>query len=255
MKHEEAVEIQLSKYVTVKNRSMVLDGYQKAQKIAKELDIKSYVGKSILLTVPSSLTSATPSFLRGILSPLIRAQGSEKTCIFVSSTNENMCLSLSDFWEEEDIREAKREKEKARKEGLGKWSKPMPFLIPDIGTVIRLKEDWKFRLHTESRNNALLKALGLPAGGYNYETRTYNHDIHDVIIKAGSILKVDRIYIRKGVGEYSSLTFNIQKGKGSQAVCNSNEKTFKSKGARFWAKLSDVNNMIVEVDTATLTDN
>jgi len=50
-----------------------------------------------------------------------------------------------------------------------------------------------------------------------------------VTLGVGIILKVDRIYIRKGKGmsDFSSLTFYIKNGP--------------YKGARFWAKLNDVN--------------
>ena len=50
---------------------------------------------------------------------------------------------------------------------------------------------------------------------------------YPVTMEASTSLKIDRIYIRKGGAEYSSLTFWVKSGP--------------YKGARFWAKLSDVN--------------
>jgi len=46
-------------------------------------------------------------------------------------------------------------------------------------------------------------------------------------LKAGTILEVDRIYIRKGAEDFSSVTFKIR---GNKVL-------------RFWAKLQDVNNI------------
>ena len=77
----------------------------------------------------------------------------------------------------------------------------------------------------------------------------------EVTFKAGSMFKVDRVYIRKGVSDYSSLTFNAVKGKDTIAVYNGKEFVMAKKGARFWAKLSDVNNIVVEVDQSTLAEN
>lgn len=63
----------------------------------------------------------------------------------------------------------------------------------------------------------------------NYQTCT---------LPKGTQLKIDRIYIRKGQDEYSSITFYIE---------DCPDKTFKpKKKIRFWVKLSDVNNIIFE---------
>lgn len=61
-------------------------------------------------------------------------------------------------------------------------------------------------------------------------------------LDAGTILRVDRIYIRKGIGEYDSLTFCIDD-------CPDKELVTKKKGGtaarqiRFWARLDNVNTM------------
>ncbi|MDD3988210.1 MAG: hypothetical protein PHC93_04580 [Candidatus Omnitrophica bacterium] len=70
--------------------------------------------------------------------------------------------------------------------------------------------------------------------------KQYENTLHigkecmEVPLIAGTILKVDRIYIRKGKGmsDFSSLTFYIKNGP--------------YKGARFWAKLNDVNQIKFE---------
>jgi len=50
-----------------------------------------------------------------------------------------------------------------------------------------------------------------------------------VTLKAGQALSIDRVYIRRGASDFSSITFNyLGAPKGSGRV-------------RFWAKLADVN--------------
>ena len=51
----------------------------------------------------------------------------------------------------------------------------------------------------------------------------------EVTLKVGQVLSVDRVYIRRGASDFSSITFNyLGTPKGSGRV-------------RFWAKLADVN--------------
>lgn len=54
-----------------------------------------------------------------------------------------------------------------------------------------------------------------------------------IMISAGAVLSVDRIFIRKGMDDWSSLTFFLKELPGV---------TFKKK-PRFWAKLHDCNNI------------
>jgi hypothetical protein len=58
----------------------------------------------------------------------------------------------------------------------------------------------------------------------------YGKAIKDVTLAAGTGLRVDRIYVRKGIADFDSLTF---------VVTDSPQKVLK--GKRFWAKLADVN--------------
>jgi hypothetical protein len=61
-------------------------------------------------------------------------------------------------------------------------------------------------------------------------TQLIENNCLDYTLPAGTVLKVDRIYIRKGKGmsDYSSVTFYATIGK---------------KKYRFWSKLADVNNI------------
>lgn len=62
-----------------------------------------------------------------------------------------------------------------------------------------------------------------------------------ITLPAGTVLAVDRIYIRKGASDYSSITF-YAKGLGESEITNRwSGKTTKWKAQRFWAKLSDCN--------------
>lgn len=60
-----------------------------------------------------------------------------------------------------------------------------------------------------------------------------------VTLPKDTVLKVDRIYIRKGVSEYSSITFYVWDEPGPVPAKP-------KKKARFWAKLYDCNNINFE---------
>lgn len=66
-----------------------------------------------------------------------------------------------------------------------------------------------------------------------------------VILTEGTLLKIDRIYIRKGASDFSSITF-YAKGLDEVTIHGShwsldNKKATKYKAQRFWAKLVDCN--------------
>ena len=69
----------------------------------------------------------------------------------------------------------------------------------------------------------------------------------EVTFPAGTVLAVDRIYIRKGSSDYSSITF-YAKGLGESEVTNRwSGRTTKWKAQRFWAKLQDCNQIEFEL--------
>lgn len=145
--------------------------------------------------------------------------------------------------------------------------------IPSVSDTVTLAKDWTFRLYHEYRNDSLRDKVGLttknmrPAGWKNSRgedvmrqcidlipadqfkptkivleyspTARYGNDPMALIrLPKGTQLKVSRVYIRAGAREYNSITFTI-------AACP--DKTIK--GARFWAKLVDVNDMVIEDGT------
>jgi hypothetical protein len=62
-----------------------------------------------------------------------------------------------------------------------------------------------------------------------------------ITIPAGSILKVDRIYIRKGAKDFSSITFYVRGfGEITRTEIWTKRKSTR-KSLRFWAKLADCN--------------
>lgn len=126
--------------------------------------------------------------------------------------------------------------------------------IPEIGDLITLNKDWTFSLYPEYRNDKLGIKLGICEKDPAFTTIKFNRwldddgkslgnfhcadwdsetqswvwkKVYSVTFGAGTELRVDRIYIRKGNKDYSSISFWIKNGP--------------YKGARFWAKLSDVN--------------
>ena len=80
----------------------------------------------------------------------------------------------------------------------------MQFYIPEISDEIRLLADWHFDLHNEDRNDSLAKFLKT---GQDRTNRYPALPPVPIVIPAGSILIIDRIYIRKGSSEFSSITF------------------------------------------------
>lgn len=110
----------------------------------------------------------------------------------------------------------------------------MRLFVPTTGTKLCLEKDWEFSLFYEHRNADLIKSFNLYPNNILDSWRWY-YDNKDrsskVILPKGTVLIVDRIYIRKNAKEYDSLSFIIRKEKGAKIY------------GRFWAKLIDVNNI------------
>jgi hypothetical protein len=149
--------------------------------------------------------------------------------------------------------------------------------IPEISDQMTLAEDWTFALHPEYRNKDLGSFFGYdisrgwPAtwipkvietpivpptdlDGYISKARADKMNNLTVTIPKGTILQVDRIYIRKGSSDYSSITF-YAKNLGEVETTRHTysgigilpaKKKVKKKALRFWAKLSDCNTIVFE---------
>ena len=121
--------------------------------------------------------------------------------------------------------------------------------VPTIGMRFQLSKDWTFRLYDEHRNRTLILKVGLDkhpkVGTWDYAYRKMD-PLADVTMPKGLVLTVDRIYVKKGAGAYDSLTFQI--GKKNQTFSKAKMKEYGNLcGARFWAKLGDVNQICCKV--------
>lgn len=138
----------------------------------------------------------------------------------------------------------------------------MKLFIPEIGTVLKLEADWEFSLFVETRNEALVTASDFPRDttyrwslaptskeapknvGWEKQASWSAEWRKNFILPAGSILTVDRIYIRKGVKDFSSLSFNLNRKSVNADHSKFAKNLATQKGrCRFWAKLADVNNI------------
>jgi hypothetical protein len=71
----------------------------------------------------------------------------------------------------------------------------------------------------------------------------------EVTLPAGTILSVDRIYIRKGASDFSSITFyakSLGEIQRQTSRWSRDQKPKKKKSLRFWAKLEDCNKINFE---------
>lgn len=132
----------------------------------------------------------------------------------------------------------------------------MILCMPTVGQKVRVLDGqtWKFKLYQECRNESLYEFVGRPllpehrraffddfVGGeeaFRAGSRELKHI--NVELHAGSVLTIDRIYIRKGAGDFDSVTFILN-----------NAKLPGKKGAaarvRFWVKLDDINSGNLEL--------
>jgi hypothetical protein len=102
--------------------------------------------------------------------------------------------------------------------------------IPVIGEEVTLAEDWTFALHNEYRNKTLFLAIGEKAPA-PFWCGTPGAETRNMTLEKGWTLTIDRIYIRRGAESFNSVTFKT---------------SYNGKKVRFWAKLKDVNNMVIE---------
>jgi hypothetical protein len=109
--------------------------------------------------------------------------------------------------------------------------------IPSIGTKLELSKDWLFSLHNEYRNDKFWDAYKAvhPDTEDRAKNISYLHDrpeqIIDCSLPKGTILSLDRIYVRKGKAGFDSVSFTINK-------C-----PIKGIKGRFWVKLEDANTL------------
>jgi hypothetical protein len=121
----------------------------------------------------------------------------------------------------------------------------MKLFIPPLTTKLELLESWMFTLHREYRNHDAWIQLGLPTEQHhNYHQPV--GELASAALPVGTILQVDRIFIRKGAEDYDSVTFLVQGGPNKALLTKSRGGTA-PKACRFWVKLEDANKMDVKV--------
>lgn len=168
--------------------------------------------------------------------------------------------------------------------------------IPPLGTEVVLAAPWKFTVHNEGRNESLIEWMGKLAKPHDGRYSS-GHPLGEVTksdggrdweaseslsvkctLPKGTKLKLDRIYIRKGVSDFDSVTFfligaktqkasGIKKGVHRQLKVTSITNPFgplstkpenyesvpyeyawtkPARPVRFWAKLAEVNGMKIK---------
>jgi len=130
-------------------------------------------------------------------------------------------------------------------------------IIPEIGSKLRIEEDWEFPLFKEHRNKDIFNADNMAPPLYKDSHKSYPRTL-----PAKTEFLVDRIYVRNGLKDFSSITLKITST--TDANLNSagmKNVPFKSKNAkdkksygRFWVKLGDFNkaNMTIIDDTVLI---
>lgn len=117
----------------------------------------------------------------------------------------------------------------------------MRFYIPEIGDELVLEKDWEFTLVSEYRNKAAWEHWNggkMPERHWSNNAPPYTKK---QILRAGTLLKVDRIYVRKGSSDFSSITFYAT-DPGAK------------KKQRFWVKLEDANQIEFKRNETYLAD-
>lgn len=140
----------------------------------------------------------------------------------------------------------------------------MILCMPTVGQKVRVLDgqQWSLKLYSERRNYGAWEYFGGDQGSAEimarrsyYDDFVHGHEGYSasyargvtperkqlpVTIEGGSVLTIDRIYLRKGAGEFDSITFilngaKIPGKKGSLAR------------VRFWVRLDDVNSGNLEL--------
>lgn len=138
----------------------------------------------------------------------------------------------------------------------------MKLFIPEIGTDIVLSEDWTFNLYNERRNAITCVMSGFKENAKEFDRinreKRENGEIswedfwsleysEPLTLPRGTRLRVDRVYIRKGASDFSSVTFRIMSCPLKFLTLEKDGGTFpKYQHRRFWAKLDDVNKIEFE---------
>jgi hypothetical protein len=104
----------------------------------------------------------------------------------------------------------------------------MKLVIPRLkADKLSLIKPWAFDLHHERRNEALFTHLGLPYNNRWLEQQTAAPEA--ATLPKGTLLSIERYYIRQGNEQFDSVTFMIHEINGVAL----------KKKIRFWVKLDE----------------
>ena len=133
----------------------------------------------------------------------------------------------------------------------------MKLFIPPLKTELKLTSAWTFDLYPERRNRTLFDLMGISytdpwrwrdQQGISLHFGTLPPPV-SVTLPRGSVLIVDRIYIRQNNEEFDSISFMLKSMPNATKIAkNMPGKSAKTLG-RFWAKLDDCNGINVQVLT------
>ena len=115
----------------------------------------------------------------------------------------------------------------------------MKINIPRLGDYLQLTTDWTFSYILEHRNYTLRMTLT------DNDLNKRFPDGTPVTMPAGTVLKVDRIYIRQGAPEFDSITFRVMQSPDKRLLSKSKGGTAVD-SVRFFVKLDDANNIEAE---------
>jgi hypothetical protein len=106
--------------------------------------------------------------------------------------------------------------------------------VPPLRARFVLTEDWTFPLWHESRNSDFASFMKKEWPSHSTAYDSARQCAVDVTIAAGTVMYIDRYYIKNGGSDFDSITFRAIYGKKTQ---------------RFWAKLKDTNRIQANFDT------
>lgn len=138
----------------------------------------------------------------------------------------------------------------------------MKLFIPSLGTRLILTKEWRARVPYEHRNSALMKRLGILHTGYmrnnlHWSTTVVNDtgeaiqckphvDDISIVLPQFTVLMMDRIYIRKNLEDYDSITFEIDNIPVA-GLAPQPRRGFLTGRARFWVPLEYANTIECEI--------
>lgn len=101
--------------------------------------------------------------------------------------------------------------------------------IPQVGNQLTLISNWNCKVFNEYRNEKVFKGLNIDLSQLTRDTNI------DITFPKGTILRVDRLYVRAPASSFDSITFSVV----SSPIKSLNK-------SRFWVKLSEANQIEFE---------